>query len=129
MALLLSAGAAVDAHEWDNPAAYQLRWHARRGTALHLACHENHVEAARLLINAGANPFSAKRSYHKWDPATPYDIALQGGNEDLICLLESVISVQTSRVEIVGNHEARYENRDSEAFKPATIERCKTFFV
>jgi hypothetical protein len=67
---LITAGVPATSHDYD------LR------TALHLACSEGHLEAARLLLEQGADP-NAKDRFG----STPLDDAIRGDYTDVVAAL------------------------------------------
>lgn len=88
MSLLISRGARVDAIEFEDPCAYQLRHAFSRGTPLHKACTVGNLEAAKVLLEHGANPTHPRSRLGREEHYTPLDIAKVNGHGKIVALLE-----------------------------------------
>ena len=56
--------------------------HSQKWTALHMACYRKHIEFARMLLAAGADP-----SIHDINGNPAKAIAEKSGNKELVALL------------------------------------------
>jgi len=86
--LLLHLGADPNAHEYEDPAGYYMRYGLAHGTLLHTACYHSDREAVKALLAHGANPAAPTLQYGKEVPPTPIDVARKKNDADIILWLE-----------------------------------------
>ena len=86
--LLILRGSRVDAIEFEDPRARQLRHAFTRGTALHNACAMKNLEATEVLLSHGANPHADQIRDSSEVRCTPLDIAKGKCDKNIIALLE-----------------------------------------
>jgi ankyrin repeat protein len=86
--LLLSKGAPVNAIQFSDPIARQLRQFLLRGTPLHKACRLGKHEVVELLLTHGADPQSMMMRESQIETPTPLDISKELRDERMVALLE-----------------------------------------
>lgn len=84
---LVRKGANVNAHEFDDPVALQLRALYKQPTPLHVACEKSNMPVAQALLQLGADPYRKMLEAGKAIAPTPLDIALSVENRSLVILL------------------------------------------
>ena len=73
--LVLGKGAQVDAYEFDNDIAYQMRYGYRLGTALHVACEMENIVAVKALLRYGARVDQLMKQCDELVQPTPLELA------------------------------------------------------
>ena len=88
--ILAQNGADMNAHRYNNDSA--LRWRAlsKSGTPLHIACKRQSVLVARTLLKYGADPHQKMLEAQELVSPTPYEMAMDSNDEDLMSLFATV---------------------------------------
>ena len=72
--LVLEKGARVDAYEFDNDTAYQMRYGYRLSTALHIACRTENTAAVKALLRHGARVDQLMKQCDELIQPTPLEL-------------------------------------------------------